>query len=45
MKVSIQKRPDLLHEGYESCQKCKKVKMNFDGGSDYCAAGVKSPAL
>ena len=37
MKFSIQKRHDFLHEGFESCQKCKKVQMNFDRGSDHCA--------
>ena len=43
MKFSIQKRPDFLHKGFESCQKCKNVEMNFDGGSDHCAAPFIKP--
>ena len=41
MKFSIQKRPDFLHGRFESCQKCKKVQMSFDGGSDHCGAQVE----
>ena len=26
-----------LHEGFLDCQKCKKVKKGFVGGSNHCA--------
>ena len=35
--IKMEKRPVSLHEGLQSCQKCKKVKMGFVGGSDHCA--------
>ena len=33
----MKKRPYSLHEGFDSSQKCKTVKMCFDGGPEHCA--------
>ena len=31
------KKAKYLHNRLNICQKCKKVEMNYDGGSDHCA--------
>ena len=35
--TKLKKRPEFLHKGSDKCQKYRKVKMGFDGGSDHCA--------
>ena len=34
----MKKRFDYLHKRFSTSQKCKKVEMSFDGGSDNCGA-------